>query len=82
VIGKAVIGLSFCYIRLAFEGRRGGTAHLAHASRGVTSRGAGERRRAQQKNSGVALISLAIKRLYDYLLFAQIRTCLWPCVDR
>jgi hypothetical protein len=37
---------------------------------------------AQQKISGAALIILAMKRRYDYVRLAQIRTCLWPCVDR
>jgi hypothetical protein len=37
---------------------------------------------AQQKNFGAALIFLAMKWRHDYVPLAQIRTCLWPCVDR
>jgi hypothetical protein len=55
--------LSFCCIRLAFEERRGGIGHLAHALRGVTSASPGENRRALQKISAAVPIFLAMKRL-------------------
>jgi hypothetical protein len=67
---------------LPFERRSGGIGHLAHAPRGVTSAALGEHRRAQQKIRRGTLIFLAIKQLYTYVRLAQIRTCLWPCVDR
>jgi hypothetical protein len=86
VIGKAVIGLCPSDISgLPLKGERCGIRHLSHAPHGVTSAVPNSAARIEargKKFCGEEPIFLEMKQLYDYVRLAQIRTCLWPRVDR
>jgi hypothetical protein len=84
VIGKAVIG--FVLLVCLRRAQRRDWAPTTRAARrhlgGAPLANAGRASIAWQKIFGAASIFVAMKWRYDYVPLAQIRTCLWPCVDR